>query len=59
MHIVPIILRITGVGNEAMVIDATGAVTKPDQPAFLATVSTTQTNIADGHVVIVQRYRKI
>jgi len=39
--------------NERMKIDSTGAVTMPAQPAFLATVGTTQTNIADGHVVIV------
>jgi len=35
---------------EVMKIDNTGAVTKPLQPAFLATQGTTQSNIADGHV---------
>jgi len=39
--------------TEAMAISSIGAVTKPLQPAFLATVSTTQSNIADGHVQIV------
>ena len=33
-------------------IDSTGAMTNATQPAFLATVSTTQSNIADGHVQI-------
>jgi len=36
----------------AMTIDSIGAVTKPLQPAFLATVSTQQSDIADGHVQI-------
>jgi hypothetical protein len=31
-----------------MVIDATGAVTKPLQPAFLATIGSNQTNVADN-----------
>ena len=31
-----------------MVIDATGAITKPLQPAFLATIGSTQSNVADN-----------
>jgi hypothetical protein len=38
--------------TEAMAISSAGEVTMPLQPAFLATVSTTQSNIADGHVQI-------
>jgi hypothetical protein len=39
-------------GATAMAISSDGEVTMPKQPAFLATVSTTQSNIADGHVQI-------
>jgi len=35
-----------------MVIDATGAVTKPDQPAFLVHPASAQTNIADGATIV-------
>ena len=45
-------LRIIVGGNEAMVIDATGAVTKPDQPCVLAYSSSAQNDIATGVVTI-------
>ena len=45
-------LRIIVGGNEAMVIDATGAVTKPDQPAVLAISTAVQDDIATGIVKI-------
>ena len=34
-----------------MVIDSTGAVTKPAQPAFLAVIASTQSNIANGNSI--------
>ena len=38
-------------GGERMRIDSTGAVTKPSQPAFLAIISGTQSNIANGNTI--------
>ena len=35
-----------------MIIDSTGAVTKPNQPAFLVTPSTDQTNMANGVTIV-------
>jgi len=40
-------------GNTALSIDATGAVTKPLQPAFLAQPASQQNNIATGGVTVV------
>ena len=38
-------------GGERMRIDSTGAVTMPSQPAFLAIISGTQSNIANGNTI--------
>jgi len=44
----------TGAFATALTVDATGAVTKPLQPAFLAQPASTQTNIAvNSHVTVV------
>ena len=45
-------MQIGAGGNTYLKIDGDGHVTNASQPAFLATVSTTQSNIADGHVQI-------
>ena len=34
--------------NDSLIIDSTGAVTKPLQPAFLATIGSIQSNVADN-----------
>ena len=41
-------LRFNTAGAEKMRIDSTGAVTKPLQPAFLATIGSIQSNVADN-----------
>ena len=41
----------TSGNTERMRIDSTGAVTKPAQPAFLAIIASTQSNIANGNTI--------
>ena len=43
---------VSGAANEAMVLDASGAVTKPLQPAFLVRPTSTQNNVAENEVVV-------
>ena len=38
-------------GNNAQVIDENGHITKPKQPAFLAVIASTQSNIANGNSI--------